>query len=201
MRLGPLQSQVAGEDGSWLSSSQGPGWGLLRGSLLFYGALVVKDADHQHGRSVARWVEPACAMPAYVQCWVNGVGPLLPLGRRAVDVGSCPPTTASVFGQVLTLVQVAPFTPGTLQPASQGTIRHSQLRGGGLCTQVGAHRLSWEIKHHWPKVEPGDFKSGFVVKQGRGGPRPMEVDPGHRTRARARSKPFSSPVCSGCSQE
>jgi len=49
---------------------------------------------------------------------------------------------------------------------------------GGQSTQLGGtHGLSWEIKHHWPKVEPGDFKSGFVVKQGRGGPRLMEVDP------------------------
>lgn len=144
---------------------------------------------------MAGWIEPACATPAHVQRWVNGVGPLLPLGRQAVDRGSCPPTTALAFGQVLR----APFTPGALQPASHGTICHNQLRGGGLCTQIGAHRLPWEIKHRWPQVEPGDFKSGFVAKQGRGSPHVTEVDPGHKTRAW--SKPLSSPVCSGCGQE
>lgn len=76
----------------------------------------------------------------------------------------CSLTIMSAFGQVLTRVRAAPLTPGTVQPAPPSAHR-SQPRGGGLCAQAGAHRLPWEIKPRWPRVEPGDIKTGFVVKQ------------------------------------
>lgn len=83
---------------------------------------------------------------------------------QAGSSSSCSLTTMSAFGQVLTRVRATPLTPGTLQPASRSTHR-SQPRGGGLCAQVGAHKLSWEIKPCWPRVEPGGIKTGSVAKQ------------------------------------
>lgn len=123
-----------------LSSSRIKGW---------------EGADQQRGRSVAGGVEPARATPAPARCWVSSDGPFLPLAVWQQQL---------LFPDHYVSVWAAPLTPGTVQPAPPSA-HHSQPRGGGLCAQAGAHRLPWEIKPCWPRVEPGDIKTGFVVKQ------------------------------------
>lgn len=138
--LGPLWSQVAAEERSWLPTSRGPGWGMPRGGRLrFYAALVVKvgrDADRQHGGSVAGWVHQH--QPVHNAGRAVTVLSFPWAGRREAPA---PNTCVGIWADADPYVG-SPFRPGH-SAAHVPRCRPLQPAWGvrGLCAQVGAQTL------------------------------------------------------------